>query len=95
MPDALVENILQEVKQWAMLHWPFKQIPLCLSFPMGNRGKIAFSLLCYSDIVGISTDGALFKSVEITIPAVSLLGQRFFNTLSGTERSLQKLSFPC
>ena len=42
MPDTVVENILQEVKQWAVLHQPFKQIPLCLSFPMGNRKNGVF-----------------------------------------------------
>lgn len=42
MPDALVENILQEVKQRAVLHQPFKRIPLCLSFPMGNRKSGVF-----------------------------------------------------
>lgn len=35
--DALAENILQEVKQGAVLHPPFKQSPLCLSFSVGKE----------------------------------------------------------
>ena len=72
MPDTLVEHFTRGGTV-SSAHLPFRDTPLCLSGPVGKRGKMVLLLLSHRDIVGTSTDGALSRRAEISVSALLLL----------------------